>query len=96
MFLSSTGHLRTVLRRPGHPLYLTSHLGNIRSINESEMNLTFYLFAEWLKMNDEEILELQMAEVELLEAAYENELDFETKEVCLFFCPSFQLIFRGR
>ena len=49
------------------------------------MNLTFYLFAEWLKMNDEEILELQMAEVELLEAAYENELDFETKEVCLFF-----------
>ena len=35
-------------------------------------------------MNDEEILELQMAEVELLEAAYENELDFETKEVCLF------------
>ena len=38
-------------------------------------------------MNDEEILELQMAEVELLEAAYENELDFETKEVCLIFSP---------
>ena len=51
------------------------------------MNLTFYLFAECLKMNDEAILELQMAEVELLEAAYENELDFETKEVCLFFVP---------
>ena len=38
-------------------------------------------------MNDEEILELQMAEVELLEAAYENELDFETKEVYLIFSP---------
>ena len=51
-------------------------------------------------MNDEEILELQMAEVELLEAAYENELDFETKEVCLGFLltayPSFQLIFSGQ
>ena len=38
-------------------------------------------------MNDEEILELQMAEVELLEAAYENELGFETKEVHLIFSP---------
>ena len=34
-------------------------------------------------MSDEEILELQLAEVELLEAGYENELEFETKEVCL-------------
>ena len=43
------------------------------------------------KMNDEEILELQMAEVELLEAAYENELDFETTEVCLFSFLSYDI-----
>ena len=49
VILSPTGQLRTVPRRPGRPFYLMSHLGNIRSINESEMNLTFYLFAEWLK-----------------------------------------------